>query len=271
MLEGQNRKGREVNRLVFILSVIAGTMGVVLSVFADSPRQARPYLSLGYTGASDAEFKDPWAGSEVDLSEYRVVAGTPQWSPGTWHLSTGLDYQYTRFEYRGIEGRNRDLHRLQVPLFFERPLGQWVVDGFLAPGVSTSSNVMKDLWDEASGDDFILTARAEARKPQSSEFGWILGLAWDRSLGDDQLLPVAGVDWQPRDDLSLRLAFPDSELIWSRSSRHVASLRFFPAGHRWHVESDELMDDFDYELEAWRLQGVWSFRFWRAVWLDFSV
>ena len=31
------------------------------------------------------------------------------------------------------------------------------------------------------------------------------------------------------------------------------------------------MDDFDYELEAWRLQGVWSFRFWRAVWLDLSV
>ena len=35
--------------------------------------------------------------------------------------------------------------------------------------------------------------------------------------------------------------------------------------------SDELNDDFDYEVEAIRLQGVWSYRFAGSAWLDLSL
>ena len=45
----------------------------------------------------------------------------------------------------------------------------------------------------------------------------------------------------------------------------------FPAGFSWHVVSDTLNDDFDYEMEAIRLQGNWSYRFVDSFAIDLSL
>ena len=240
-------------------------------VFAGEPRTARPHLAAGFVALPASDFQAPESDSEVDASEYRAVADSPYFSVGNLGLAVGLDYQYTRFEYDGIEGRNRDLHRLQFPIFFNTELDHWELKGFAAPGLSTSSNVMKDLLDEASGDDLIFTGRVEGLRNKRGGNPWLVGLAWDRAFGDDKLYPVLGAIWKPAEDVDLRLAFPDPELIFQPSNRQVWSLRLFPAGHRWHVESEELDDDFDYELEAWRLAGVWSVRLWKDIWIDLGL
>ena len=250
---------------VFFLLSCAG-----LALSAE-PRSVRPHLAAGYVGLPGGDFQAPEAGSEVDGSEYRAVIDSRYFSLAELNLAVGLDYQYTRFEYDGIQGRNRDLHRLQIPVFFNTAAGAWDLRGFVAPGVSTSSNVMKDLLDEATGDDLILSGRLEGLGRRGEESSWLLGIAWDRAFGDDALYPVVGAVWEPGDKLHLRAAFPDPEVIFQKSPRQVWSVRLFPAGHRWHVESDELDDDFDYELEAWRLAGVWSIRLWKAIWFDLRL
>lgn len=230
-----------------------------------------PFLAASYTAVPESNFEFPEHGSDVQEKEYRLVLGLLDFDAREFGIDIGTDYQYTRYEYTAIDGRNRDLHRLQVPLGFHYRSETWQLDGFLAPGVSTSSNIMKDLLDDASSDDIIVTARVEARVPTREQFGWLAGVAYDRAFGAAAPYPVLGVLYEPVDELQFRLAFPDPELRYSPSVRQHWSARLFPAGHEWHVFSEELGDDFDYEVEAWRARATWSWGFGQFIWIDLSA
>ena len=45
----------------------------------------------------------------------------------------------------------------------------------------------------------------------------------------------------------------------------------FPAGHQWHVVTDDLGDEFVYRFEALRSEVTWSYRFWRNFSVDLSL
>ena len=226
------------------------------------------FLGLGHTRLTSADFRGTVLGEALSGKEYRAWAGLGGWRAGAWQFGAGLDYQYTRYEYDGVAGRNRDLHRLQVPLRFARERGNWRFSGHVAPGVSTSSNVMQDLFTEGSGDDLLLTARLEAERARGDGSAWLIGAACDRAFGAPALYPVLGVVLTPSSGQRLRLAFPASEWQYQPSSRRTWFVEVYPAGHEWHVESEELDDDFDYTVEAWRAAAGVSLRVWRAAWLD---
>jgi len=230
-----------------------------------------PYIAASYTSVPESSFEFPEQGSEVESREYRLVLGLFQFDAGEIGFDVGADYQYTRYEYMGIEGRNRDLHRLQVPVGFDYQNRTWQLDGFVAPGVSTSSNVMKDLFDAGSGDDIIVTARLEGTIRPGEHLSWLAGLAYDRAFGEPAAYPVVGAFYRPNDTLWFRLAFPDPEIRYSPSPRQRWTLRLFPAGHTWHVLSEELNDDFDYEIESWRARATWSLAFRNMIWVDLSA
>ena len=228
-----------------------------------------PFLALSITRQPSADFSSSPSPATVRTKENQVFAGFHRFEAGRGTLDIGLDYQYTRYVYDGIDGRNRDLHRFQFPLRYQGDLGGWTIDGSFAPGISTSSNVLKEFFDQISGDDLFATVRLEGRRDWRSR-NWVLGLAYDRRFGRPLVYPIAGIELSPSDALDVRLAFPDSGFRYRWSDRQSLSGRLFPAGHQWHVMTDDFDAEFDYRVEGWRAQVGWSVRLWKQVTLDIS-
>jgi len=228
-----------------------------------------PFLALSITGQPAAGFSATPRAASVRTKENQVFAGLHRFDAVGGTLDVGLDYQYTRYVYDGIDGRNRDLHRFQFPLTYRNSHGSWEIDGNVAPGISTSSNVRKEFFDAISRDDLFATARIEARRSGPSR-DWLLGIAYDRKFGRPLLYPIAGVELSPSEAFDLRLAFPDSAFRYRWSDRLSLSGRLFPAGHQWHVMTDDFSAEFDYRVEGFRAQLGWSFRLWKQVTLDVS-
>ena len=230
-----------------------------------------PFVSAVYAVLPSADIDSEPSGSTLQTKENQLAFGFVRFGSGELKFDLGLDYQYTRYVYENIDGRNRDLHRIQMPLGFSHQTETWSLTGFLAPGLATSSNVLKDVFDRVSGDDALITGRFEARFQGGRRIGWLAGLAHDRAFGEQKLYPVLGLTYRSDENLAFRLAYPDAAVRYALGDRHRFSLRLFPAGFEWHVLSDGLDDEFDYEVEALRLQGVWSYRFARSAWLDLSL
>lgn len=234
-------------------------------------RRDYPFISAAYAGLPSAAFEAANVEAELAAKENRFAVGLWRWGSDSTRYDVGLDYQYTRYTYAGIDGRNRDLHRLQVPLGIRHRAETWDLSAYLAPGVATSSNVMKELFDRGSGDDYLVTAHVETRFGDADAHGWLVGAAWDRAFGRERLHPVLGFLFRPSDRLTARLVWPDPALRFRWTDRQRLALRLYPAGFEWHVVSDELEDAFDYRVEAWRLECGWSYQLASAFWLDLSL
>ena len=228
-----------------------------------------PFLSVSITRQPAADFSATAAAASVRTKENQVSAGFTRFDAGEGTLDLGVDYQYTRYVYDGIDGRNRDLHRFQFPLTYRNTHSGWEIDSSVAPGISTSSNVLKEFFDAISSDDLFATARFEARRGAPSR-NWVLGVAYDRRFGEPRVYPIAGIEFSPGDALDLRLAFPDSAFRYRWSDRQSLSGRVFPAGHQWHVMTDDFSAGFDYRVEGFRAQLGWSIRLWKTITLDIS-
>jgi hypothetical protein len=209
-------------------------------------------------------------GAELEAEETLIAAGTNLVNGETMTLDLSVDYQYTRYEYTGLGSRDRDLHRLQLPLRLRVDMGGWQLAGYVAPGVSTSSNVMKDLFSEAGREDFLITGRITAER-QRGDQTWFGGIAHDRRFGRSRAYPVAGVEFNPHDKVHVRLAIPDPEVTVALSPHQTVAVRVFPSGHQWHVVSNDFESDFDYRVESWRGQLSWRLPVWRSLGLDIAA
>jgi len=230
---------------------------------------APPSMAVSYARRPVADFSDLAPGATVKVRETQIFASLWRAGSGQRHVDIGLDYQYTHYGFENIASRDRDQHRLQAPLRFVTSAASWRVEGYVAPGISTSSNVLKDLFNRAGADDFWLAGRFEAARP-SDPRAWIVGMAYDRSFGEPRLYPILGVRTRVGPDIEMRVAFPQSSIAWRASDRNSAALRVFPAGHEWHVVTDDFSTTFKYRVEAWRSQLTWTFRPWHGLALDLS-
>ena len=256
-----------------IARIVAGLIAAASLLFPSGAVLAAsdcPSAALGYAVLPAEDMALPpgarVATRESTLSACFLAAGGVRSG-----LDLGMDYAYVRHEYDGVAGRDRDLHRLQLPLTVRHQGEGWRVDALLAPGVATSSNVFKDPGDRASDEDFLLTGRIELRLRRGPRSAWLLGAAHDRSLGESRMLPVAGLEYRPSAALGLRLAWPDPSLQVSVSERQSVVLDVFPTGQRWHVVSDELGAAFDYRMEGWRARATWSYRLTDGLAVDVGL
>ncbi len=229
-----------------------------------------PHLAAGFLQSPAAPFDDLGPGAEVSTKEHQVALGLFRFGAGSTTFDLGLDYQYTHYDYTSVNSRDRDLQRLQIPLLFESRFDDWRLSGFIAPGVSTSSNVFKDFLNRGSSDDVFATARAAFHK-SSGVRQWFAGIAWDRSFGKPTVYPVAGVELSPTTALRVRLAFPDPAFEWTISDRQSLQGRVFPAGHQWRVVSDDFTRSFDYRVEAIRAEINWNPPVRRQLSIDLAL
>lgn len=263
-----------IRRVAQLAGLLIGCQLVAVPAAADqgeSNAGSYPLFAAAYTVIPGADLESAGSGSELKAKETQFAAGLFHIERDDLQVDFGLDYQYTHYAYTSIDGRNRDLHRLQFPVGLTRQSEHGSFTGFIAPGIGTSSNVLKDIFDRGSSDDLLVTGRIEASFRRNGQFSWLGGVAYDRAFGEAKPYPVVGMLYSPVDHVVMRLALPDPCLGFTISDRHEVSLRLFPAGFEWHVVSDELNDRFWYRVEAIRLQGSWSFRFGRSAWLDLSL
>ena len=254
-----------------IVALVCGT--ALMSDFAGADEAASdgpPYLAARYLQSPASSFDELGPGAEVTGKEHQVTLGLFRFTAGDTTFDLGLDYQYTHYDYTNVSSRDRDLHRLQVPILFKSRAGDGWLTGFVAPGVATSSNVFKDFLNRGSSDDLFATARGTFhRKRGTGE--WFVGIAYDRSFGEPTLYPVAGIELAPTPATRIRLAFPDPAFLWSISERQTLQARIFPAGHQWRVVSDDFTRSFDYQVEAIRTEINWNLRIWRQLSIDLAL
>jgi hypothetical protein len=253
---------------------LSGTLLAVMAITpchaADPPDPDAQFLAARYARVPAADFAGSPQQADVATTEAQLSAGLLQAQRDAGELKFGFDYQYTRYTYSGVAGRDRDLHRVQLPVRFSWQRSRLRLDGLFAAGVSTSSNVIKDPFNEMSADDVQITAGVAMRggDPQRQ---WIAGAAYSAAFGRPRAYPVIGMELMLRDRVWTRVAFPDSALSVALTPRQTLTARLFPAGHQWHVVSDQLGDDFDYRFQALRGQVSWSYRGWSRLTLDLSL
>lgn len=264
-----------VNKPIFVLVLLLGACTVFITAHADAQGSLGyddykpPYLAVNFARVSSTALGETRLSADVFNIERQISAGLLRFDIGHIVVDLGVDYQYTRYEYNGIDGRNRDLHRLQVPFRFRSRRGEWQYRGYVAPGVSTSSNVLKDVLNRGGRDDFFVSGRIDASRRYNDKV-LIAGVAYDQTFGRPTMYPVFGAVFTPNERLRLRLAFPDPEVWYRVSERHSFTTRLFPAGHRWHVVVDDFASDFDYRVRAIRSQLTWSVQLGPNLTLDVS-
>jgi hypothetical protein len=228
------------------------------------------HLAARFLQSPASSFDDLGPDAEVTGTEHQLALGLFRFTPGDTTIDLGIDYEYTHYDYSNVNSRDRDLHRLQVPMLFQSRFSNGWLKGFVAPGISTSSNVFKDFLNRGSSDDLFATARATFHK-DVGRGEWFAGMAWDRSFGEPTVYPVAGVELELSTALRVRLAFPDPAVELRMSEKQTLQGRIFPAGHQWRVVSDDFTRSFDYRVEAVRAEINWNLRIWRQLSIDLAL
>ena len=223
------------------------SLAAACCIFATIPAPAdepgRRYFSANASRVPEADFRGLPPGNDVRTSDNQVAAAFARISHESLRVDFGFDYQYTRYQYNELDSRNRDLHRVQLPIWLSAPVQNWQLHGHVAPGIFTSSNVLGDFFNRGSSDDLYVTGRFEAARNGSS-MPWILGFAHDRSFGRSRTYPVVGIKLSPDDSLDVRLAWPDPALRYRPSDRQMLTFEVFPAGNQ-SIACDPVTEDLE--------------------------
>ena len=213
--------------------------------------------AANYTSQRPAALEDLNSPASVGSGDYQLRTGDLQFHAFDTRFMLGIDYEYTHYEYSGIDSRDRDLHSLAIPIRFSTESDGWRIDGYVAPVIATSSNVFKDFLNHGSARDVYINTMFEVHVPNSP---WFIGAAFDRRFGSAHPYPVFGAWVHASPAIDLRLAFPDPAAVFRISERLTADVRIYPAGQEWRVVTDDFANEFDYRMEAIRSQVNWNIR-----------
>jgi hypothetical protein len=242
-------------RLVRTLGALLLLAAVPPGLTAAAPG-ALPEIELTRSTLAAAEFGD----ARLRGIEHRLAIRGPSLPAGDGEFRWALDYAYQRYEYTGLASRNRDLHRLELPLSWhgDVPL-PWTLE--LRPVIASSSNVFKEIWSRGSSDDFLWHGRAMLeRPPGGAGWGWRLGAARDDAFGRELVYPVVALLRQ-HEGARIELGWPVSRAMLEAGRGIEAGGELAPAGASWHVVSDERGGaSFDYEVRAWRAGAILRWR-----------
>ena len=239
---------------------LPGALAILLSLVVTSPTAATPgshaEIELSRTSLATADF----GAARLRGTENRLAIRGAPLPAGEGEFRLALDYAYQRYEYEGLPSRNRDLHRLEVPLSWHGEAAcSWMAE--LRPVIASSSNVFKDITSRGSSNDFMWHGRAMLeRTPRGTGRGWRLGVARDDAFGREAIYPVAAVLRQ-RAGMQVEIGWPVSRAMLNVGRSLELGGEVAPAGARWHVVSDERDGaSFDYEVRAWRAGAIVRWR-----------
>ena len=246
----------------------------LLLVASAIPAIARPplYESAGqstqilvsYVENENADF-DPPVDGETGGQRTDIKGLWDLGDPGGFAL--GYSHQYDSLDIDLAEDEvlsNGHHHTIAIPVHWHRRLDDGdEISLSLAPALSVSSNVLKDL-DLADSDAVQLWGSALYRIG-GANVDWLLGVNHDYRFGEGKVYPVVGGEWANETTI-VRITYPDITANWQFSERWSLDASVSPDGNRWRVWDRDRNIDSDFEREAWRaelaliygLPGGWS-------------
>jgi hypothetical protein len=252
-------------------SVSSATASLLLIASVD-PAIARPPLyegagqstqiTVSYAENADADFDPPvdgeTGGQRTDIN-------------GLWDLgepggvALGYSHQYDSLDIDLADGdtlSNGHHHTIAIPLHWHRELdGGDEMSLSLAPALSVSSNVLKDL-DLADSDAVQLWGSAMYRL-DGDRIDWLFGVMHDYRFGEGRVYPVAGAEWSS-ESTSLRVTYPDIAANWHFAERWSLDASVSPDGNLWRVWDRDKNIDSDFEREAWRAELAVNYQLTRG-------
>ena len=234
---------------------------VLAALAAGARAQDGAGIAIHHLSVGSADFGD-------DATIRERQSGLRGWSREYLHENVAfrfaVTYAYTRYEFDGLESRDRDLHHVHVPLQWRTHDARWFA--VLTPVIATSSNIFKDLVNRGTRDDYDLYARVEHRAlGANGGVGWRAALMRDAAFGRPQLYPELAVLWSGG-RVEADVGVPRARLDWKAREDLALGVFVAPAGAQWHVVSDERNGaEFDFRSRAWRGAFNAAWRPWRAL------
>ena len=214
------------------------------------------HLSVaGADFGDDATIRERQSGLRGWSSEYRYDSVAFRFAAA---------YAYTRYEFDGLDSRDRDLHHLHVPLHWRTHDARWLA--VLTPVIATSSNIFKDLVNRGTRDDYDLYARLEHRAvAPNGALGWRAALVRDAAFGRPLAYPELAILWSDG-RVEADVGLPRARVDWKARDDLALGISVAPAGAQWHVVSDERGGaEFDFRARAWRGAFNAAWRPWRFL------
>ena len=228
---------------------------VALFTSTTGAAHAQALIEGRHVSLAEADFGDARLAGREDT----LLMRTPAFDVAGGNLDVAADYTYTHYDYTGVASRDRDLHRLELPVTWTGT-GQTHARLALVPTAAASSNVFKDLFSRGGSDDFSLYGHASVERTPDSGWGWRAGAGYDDSFGDERVYPLLAL-LHRGEKVTMELGWPRTRVDWQVHPRVTLALDIAPAGGRWHVVSDERDGaSFFYTTEAWRgsLLAQWA-------------
>ena len=171
----------------------------------------------------------------------------------------GMEYEATLMDTEAFSG-DLDLHdfRLKLRWMYRQPGSKWSAMGLLQPGIATDgSNV--------DGDDFAVNGQLGFRYSQSPRLAWIGGLVFFQNSMKTRLYPGFGFQWQPSDDVNVRLTGPSFKASWQPHEDWILHAHVEADGGVWNIREDG--EDLDVRLRSYQASIGVERRLGEKIWL----
>lgn len=153
-----------------------------------------------------------------------------------WYLLTGARYEQIQLEGPNALGTpfEEDLHLIELPLvMLYQPQGSdWSFHARVSPGLSS------DL-DSITTDDFFVDARLGGNYRWNEKLRLNFGVAYTRAVGEPQIFPYAGFEYQFNDFLRVQWRGFTVEARYRVMPSWVLRLTGEVVGGYWNIDTPE--------------------------------
>ncbi|MEM7014163.1 MAG: DUF6268 family outer membrane beta-barrel protein, partial [Verrucomicrobiota bacterium] len=219
-------------------TILLSSLALSAGAFAqDSTEESFiPNYSIGgayYIWSDDADFSD--APGSVKQSEAGASVNVPIFETEKLRVTGGVSYRWNELEFSGAPGplgsQTFDLHRVDVPFNAWADLSErWKLWVRLQPGWYSD-------FEDVSSDDFILTSLALLSYQWTDSIRIAFGAFYSKDLGEERLLPAAGVIIEPNPHWYLAVTFPRVELAYAPNQDLLIAGRAVLSGAGWNISN----------------------------------
>lgn len=238
--------------------------------FAENTKSEK-YFSIKHSRISWSDLPDISTSARTRVKQTGFDSVFAIAGKGTSNWSFGTNYAYTRYLYDGINSRNRDLHSITFPVTYTNEADQYSWSFHISPGIATSSNAFKDPLNRLEAEDFVTTGGFSTELAVGKNWNVLLGARYDYRFGESKPYFIAGVMLSASENLTLRLAYPDSLFSVKLNDDIQLFTLLYPAGNQWHVHTDDFMQEFTYNAEGWRVETGLRWKVRRPLAVLFSA
>ncbi len=227
-----------------------------------APDDAFSWLLVTYEHSAEFE-EDPGAGGEASITEADLASPPLVFGSEPWQTAVGLGANWTRLEFSGTSSADLDLYTLAIPLDLLYTGEDWSFYGNVTPELVSD-------FEELGSRDARALLHAAALYAWTTAVDVVLGAAYDRIFGKDQLYPLCGVIWRIGESWRVDAVFPEPRVIWAPTERFLLFADMRPAGDVWNVE-EEGYGEYDLKLEGYRIGLGCELGLMEHVWLHVAA